>query len=277
MTVLVGVKCTDGVVIGADSIATSSYGPARLMQVQTDKLSLIGDRVIVAGSGAVGLNQRFVHIVQQGWDGGIFGADCLGCSRNLSRAVLQDFQQTGVPFSPEQGWNYVALLAAPLEDQAELIEFGPMDLQPERKGGRLHFVAMGSGQMLAEPFMAFISRVIWGGEPPDVQTAMFGVYWALRHACLIAPGGVGEPIKLSTLRKGENGDWIARLLGEDELQEQAQHIAAIEERISDYPSCILQNAAVEPPPVPPAATDDKAAGKLADPQGRKSVIDAAER
>ena len=50
---------------------------------------------------------------------------------------------------------------------------------------------MGSGQVLADPFLAFVSRVLWQGKQPDVKTATFGVYWALDHAIKFAPGGIG--------------------------------------------------------------------------------------
>ena len=55
MTILVGVKCTDGVVIGSDSIATSSAGPQPVMQIRSnDKIHIFRDKVIVAATGAVG-------------------------------------------------------------------------------------------------------------------------------------------------------------------------------------------------------------------------------
>lgn len=250
MTVLVGVKCSDGVVIGADSIATSSFGASSLMQIKTDKLAVVGDRVLVASTGAVGLGQRFVDTVQRAWKDGAFQSSCIDCARHLSRAAIGDFRQTGVPFSPQGGWGYGALVAAPHQDRPELIEFGAQDFQPEIKSDRLHFVSMGSGQMLAEPFMGFISRVLWGEGVPDVRTAMFGVYWALNHAIQMSPGGVGEPIRLATLRR-EGTDWVARLLEPEELEEQAQHIAAIEDRIADYPISVFAQAAAEPVPEPP--------------------------
>jgi hypothetical protein len=35
------------------------------------------------------------------------------------------------------------------------------DFQPEIKRGKLFFVSMGSGQPLADPFLAFVKRVLW--------------------------------------------------------------------------------------------------------------------
>jgi hypothetical protein len=113
------------------------------------------------------------------------------------------------------------------------------------------FLSMGSGQILADPFLAFISRVLWRASMPDVKIATLGVYWALAHAIKYAPGGIGEPIRVAVLRR-QNGTWKATLVEEDELQEQAQHIDAIEERIGRYPADIIESAPTQPIPAPPA-------------------------
>ncbi len=251
MTVLIGVKCTDGVVIGADSMATSTHGPAHLLQTPTDKIQIIGEKVIIAGSGSVGLSQRFAHIVHLMWNANHFQNSLWDCLRGISANAMQDFKSTNVPFmGPPNGFGFGALLAAPIEDKAHLVEYGIADLQPELKDGKLTFVAMGSGQMLAEPFVAFVRRVLWAGGEPDVQAATFGVYWALDHTIKYAPGGVGEPIKIAILKRVKR-QWKARLLGDEELQEQLQHIAQFEKRIGQYPKEILEEPNIAAPPAPP--------------------------
>jgi hypothetical protein len=172
--------------------------------------------------------------------------------KTLSAASVQDFSSTGVFRTQQGGWGFGALLAGPIGGQQELIEFGHMDMQPERKSGRIHFVSMGSGQIIADPFLAFVSRVLWRETIPDVKIATLGVYWALSHAIKYAPGGVGEPIRIATLRRVD-GAWKATVVEEDVLQESAQHIDAIEERIGHYPAEIIDSAPSSPPPEPPPA------------------------
>ena len=93
---------------------------------------------------------------------------------------------------------------------------------------------MGSGQMLAEPFMSFVDRTFWKSQTPDVKTALFGVHWALSHTIKkCAPSGVGEPICIATLTKSKNG-WVASLVSDEVLEEQSEHMAEIESRISLY-------------------------------------------
>ena len=60
MTLIVGIKCVDGVVLGADSAAT--YGTAfqsTIKQQTSKKLSIIGGQIVLGVSGPVGLAQSY--------------------------------------------------------------------------------------------------------------------------------------------------------------------------------------------------------------------------
>lgn len=227
MTVLVGVKCTDGVIIGADSAATSAAGNQHLLKTDTDKISIIDGQVILAGTGAMGLGQRFQAIVADAVSQNILAQPCIRFSCALATAGLNDFRQTGAGAG-----QYGALFAAYADNGPQLIEFAATDFQPEMKTAKTNFVAMGSGQTLAEPFMAFVSRVLWKGTTPDVKTALFGVWWALNHTLTCAPGFVGPPISIAVLE--DVGGWKSRLISSEELGEQSEHIKEIEHRIASY-------------------------------------------
>jgi hypothetical protein len=104
---------------------------------------------------------------------------------------------------------------------------------------------------LAEPFLAFIDRVLWKSTMPDVKLGMFGVYWALNHTILYAPVGVGAPAKIAVLRR-DGRDWKVEKFEENDLEETIEHIAEIEGRIAGAPSKSIEDAKAEEPPKPPA-------------------------
>ena len=106
---------------------------------------------------------------------------------------------------------------------------------------------MGSGQTLADPFLAFVARVMWGGKMPTVADAKFGVFWALKHAISLAPGGVGGPIVIATLQHS-NGNWVAAETNEN--QEMEEYITALEKHIGAFAREAIADAHVEPIPVP---------------------------
>lgn len=253
MTVLVGVRCTDGVVIGADSIATSTAGQFRVMQVPSnDKIRIFEQQVICATTGSVGLAQRLHLHVHQATTGSVFKHLALNeCANNISTRFLTDCDKTRILRHPPNGLGCGALIAACIKGEPHLIEYDPVTFQPEIKEDNLFYVSMGSGQTLAEPFLAFVARVLWRNTRPSVERAKFGVYWALLHTIKLAPGGIGGPIRLAELREVD-GVWVARDI--EETQETAQYITDLENHIADFALRPLAAASVEAPPdapVPP--------------------------
>jgi hypothetical protein len=224
LTVLVGVRCSNGVVIGADSVATSAMGPNPLIHLQSNsKIQIFDGKVIVAATGALGFSQRLDAHVQEAIAGNVFNMQKRReCVTNISRRLLTDFEQSKVQVHAQGGLRFGALIAAVHSGSAFLVEYDTTNFQPEIKEGNLFFVSMGSGQMLADPFLAFVARVMWGGKMPTVADAKFGVFWALKHAITLAPGGVGGPIIIATLQQN-NGAWVAAEM--DENQEMEEYIS----------------------------------------------------
>jgi hypothetical protein len=228
-------------------------GPQLLFKKQADdKIEIVGNSVIVACTGSVGLGQRVNAIVKGCWDEKIFQKSAVDCSKEISRRVGMDFQNTGLPRHPQTGLNFGVLLAAPLESQAQLVEFDTINFQPEIKKEKSCYVAIGSGQILAEPFLAFISRVLWKDAVPDVKLGMFGVYWALSHTIQYAPFGIGAPAHLAVLRR-EAKQWSVQRFDEPDLQETREHIADIEGKIGAAPAGSIKEAVAEEPPKPPTS------------------------
>lgn len=249
MTVLVGVRCSDGVVIGADSIATSAMGQLPLIHLEAEpKIRIFNDAVIVATTGSVGFTQRLHFHVDAAIKGAVFtNFTAREATANIPKRFLPDLRDSQATTWGNDGLRFGALMAAAVKDGPFLAEFATTDFQPELKVGKLFFVSMGAGQMLADPFLAFVCRVLWGGEMPDVDHGKFGVYWVLAHTIQLAPGKVGLPIRLATLRQ-VNGAWVAK---EQDTQESAQYIDALENHIGGFaPKETIEAATAEPVPKP---------------------------
>lgn len=230
MTVLVGVRCTDGIVIGADSMATSAHGTNPVMQIPSgEKLRLIGNKAILAATGAVGLSQRIRIIADRMWEQKQFNGTGMTVAKAFAGQCMTDFGESKVQMSPQHGLGFGALLAMVVGNEPYLVEFASTDFQPEIKVPPLFYVSMGSGQALADPFLAFVDRVLWKRTMPNVETAKIGVFWALYHTIQLAPGGVGGDIRIGVVRK-VGIDWKAEILAD--TGEQAQHIALLESRIT---------------------------------------------
>src|SRR4029077_4874442 len=97
MTSIVGVLCKDGAVIGTDSSATLGSGQLVTIEQPIEKLDIVGNDIIVAGTGAVGLEQRFFSIVKKVRDGNNFlQIPALDVAKALCKATIDDFSSTYV-------------------------------------------------------------------------------------------------------------------------------------------------------------------------------------
>lgn len=219
MTAIVGIRCKDGVVIGSDSSATFGDGVHRTIEQSTaKKIEIIGESVIVAGTGAVGHMQRFAAVTQALWDRKAFKDKSeIEIGKMLSGEGIKDFSQTHAMNS----LLFSAMVAYPAKDHPSLCEFPGQQLifQPEiKKVDDLWFASMGSGQILTDPFLALLRKVYWRDGAPTLQGGIFAAVWALQHACEVNPGGINAPVKIAQLAR-EKGKLKARMLDEAELAE----------------------------------------------------------
>ena len=230
MTVLVGALCKDGVVIGSDSSAT--FGPHQnfsTIEQPTDKTFVIEADVLLAGTGSVGLGQRFSAVVsgirkQPDWD----SRTEIEKGKLFSAGGLSEFSQTFL--KPGQ---YGSLVAYEARGKLHLCEFAIQDFQPEWKTAKLWFASMGSGQTIVDPFLGLMRRVFFPSDQPTLAEGLFLVTWALEHAIDVNPGGINAPIQLGVLTI-ENGQPIARLLESSELEDHRANVQSAEAHLANY-------------------------------------------
>src|SRR5262249_21010941 len=99
----------------------------------------------------------------------------------------------------------------------------------------LPFVSIGSGQIIADPFLAFIRRLFWKDEPPSIEQGVFAAVWAIQHAIETNAGGVGPPIQIVTYTKVKDGQqsvWRAQEMGKEDNEERLQFIEELEAEIA---------------------------------------------
>ncbi len=242
MTVVVGVLCTDGAVIGTDSSATCGSLVQHTTEQQVHKIDIVHDEVIVAGTGEIGLSQRFVEIVESLYKKKHFSQKTpMEVSRELCTSARENFQATGAcrQLNTDTGtclwFDYAALVAFANHNQPCLFEFGLGTLQPERKTEKaLWYASLGSGQQIADPFLGLMRTTFCPTSPPNLGTGRFITCWALEHAIEVNTGGIKDPIALAVLDKDQNGGLRARELPEDELQEHRQSVVGAREYLAAY-------------------------------------------
>lgn len=244
MTILVGIKCKDGIIIGSDSSATFSAGQISTIEQSTKKIQILHDSIIVAGTGAVGLGQRFCDIIDNAYALKKFrGMNGIQMATEITQLAIDNFIRTRAP----QG-QYGALVAYSADNDIHLCEFGSADMQPELKTTGIWYASMGSGQLIADPFLGLMRNVFWGDGMPTLQEGIFIATWTIDNAINLNAGGVNGPVQLSVLTKDGN----ARILDESELIEHKENVTGVMAHLRAYKEKFSAKSAPPLPTVPKA-------------------------
>jgi proteasome beta subunit len=261
MTLIIGILCDDGVVVGADGMATFGSLGQRTIQQPVKKLSKIGDCIAIGTSGPVGLSQRFAATLQDLWS----NRKLSGKASHEATTILQDafwqyarreFEAAKVT-APMLGQSALesaisyTVLAMPLDKKPSLLQFN-QQCSPELATKDLPFIAVGSGQLLADSFLAFLRRIFWQSGLPKVSEGVLATVWSLEQAIRTNPGGVGPPIQIMTLEKAD-GDWKVKELAESDFAEHRQAIADAESVFAKYRDYLTPTQGEGVPPAPGAA------------------------
>ncbi len=237
MTLLVGILCTDGVVIAADQAMSFGDGQQTTIVHKACKIDIISERVIVAGTGQVGLGQRWHDTVRAAYAGTAKLKDTrvspfsdsatqTDLYRRLCALGLQDFVSTNVQTS-----QFGALVAYGDKNGPSLCEFAVKDFQPELKSPKAWFVSMGSGQRLADAYLALVRDAFWDGKQPTLEQAEFAAVWVMKRSIDASVGGVALPINIAVIAPDEKRHFAAHMLDEDRLDE---HLEAVEQSIKYF-------------------------------------------
>ncbi|MEX0881580.1 MAG: hypothetical protein WDZ34_01760 [Candidatus Saccharimonadales bacterium] len=242
MTLIVGVLCSDGAVVGSDGAATLGQPGNPTVRQEVRKLDVLNDKIIVGVSGPVGLGQKIKYTINEQWSNNDFsGLDPVMVGSKISEGMRQHTQplmQTAQQAAPVVGNQMASMSFMASSIVAMIVKHEPTLMQFDYQASSevanqdIPFIAVGSGQPLADPFLAFIRRVFWKDHLPTLSEGIFAALWTLQHAIEVHPGGVSNPIQMAVLKK--DGDGYAVELEESELKETYQSIEAAENRLATY-------------------------------------------
>jgi len=244
MTVIVGVLCNDGVVIGSDSSATFGDSSHQTVEQQTRKIEIVGD-IIVAGTGSVGLQQRFIGIVDK--HKRLFADKAPQVAANeICKLARDDFLSTGAAQNAQVGnrtfpwFEYGALVAWAHHGTPVLVEFSVGAFQPEfKKLDNIFYGSLGSGDAIADAFLGFMKRTYYADGPSGLATGRLMVTWAVEHTIDVNTGGIKGPTCVAVLSRQANGEWKATRVAKTEVEDHVSMVEGIEKRIARIATDLL--------------------------------------
>jgi hypothetical protein len=269
VTLIVGILCQDGIVVGSDGAATMGVMGQQTARQAVKKLTLFTTPIpmVLGVSGPVGLAQRIGHLFSKF---NFSGSNSLPhkpaeVMTTIRQQLWTECIQPEVKIAAEAGKlfgnisvsdaNCASMVALPVSSsrQLTLISFDQQG-SPEMASSNLPFVAIGSGQFCADPFLAFIRRIFWPERLPRLSEGIFAAYWTLDHAIKTSPGGIAEPKQIAVL---ENKDTktVCRELTADELNPIREAVSDAENRLKELNKASPSAEAIPKPELknPPAS------------------------
>lgn len=262
MTQLVGIYCTTGVVIATDSAATFSTGhTATIGQQMVEKIYHPCDHIIYTSTGAIGIAQLINDMLRSNWTAGTYKnkktpEEAMHAIGQGIGQLLSQYLQLGQMQKNIVGEANASLaksmIAFPVNRKPYLFQFDYTGT-PEMASVKLPFVTLGSGQPIADPFLAFLARLLWPNRQPTLAEGRLAAAWTIDHVRQINPGGVGGNLRMAIMEEVAGSLPKVTELNEADLQEHRQRIVSAEAAITKE---LVGGTAVATPelPVPPATT-----------------------
>ena len=241
MTIVVGILCGDGVVMASDSAATfAESGNPTIGQQEVRKILKLNDSILYSSSGAVGISQIIAHEIKSGWDKNQYGSappeevmDKIG--KRISELVAPYLHSANMvrPLVGDASMSLCkSIVSMPVKRVPCLFNFD-YNGAPERSTRELPFVSIGSGQRIADPFLALLKRLLWKDAQPTLSEGRLAAVWTIDHVRLTNPGGVGGAIQLATLSAKDGKQPTVTIFPENDVQEHLQHIRLAEKALYD--------------------------------------------
>lgn len=262
MTLIIGVRCDNGIVIGSDGVTTR---PTVEQKTGSKIHDDIGKAVLFAASGEVGIGQSVLRgLTHQSGPINQQDSNYHTVKNHIENTVsseihsyvkrVEDTLVVADRFTLSQEQNVItfadfrAVMATRIANEPHLFEINQhgnlLEITPE-----LVFTTIGSGQSQAYPFLEFVKRTAWsGGQPNTIVQGILGVWWTLKYVTVgNASIGVGEPYSIGVLEQ-VNGIWEASILESDRLSTYDQDIRDVERALRRHLNREIESP--DPPPRP---------------------------
>jgi len=251
VSLIVGIRCTDSVVLAASGPETmpseDGLAPARQW---AKKVRVIGGSAVLGVSGHDGLAQEMALSLERSLDD-IVPSDT---AEDLLRSTIRDalaapIQRTvaihrtlqGLPGYGITSNEYVlsqSMVAIPVGESVRLYVQDP-ECSLTEITDELSYAAIGSGRAVADPFLSFLREVTWADRPPNQARGELAAYWTVRHAIDNNPTHLTYPIQLIVMARRSDGSI-------DVIERGDREMAAIAQVMESNLDSIRKNFLAEP-------------------------------
>jgi 20S proteasome alpha/beta subunit len=241
-----------GAVIAADRQATHGNFAIQTVGVPVTKIEVIGDNVLFASSGPVGLGQQFqsaIEDIHKQWPGQKCSQMVSLLQKKFREVIDPAFQTAGLAArvlgsAAQNDIMCTSLLAAKFKDGIHIGDISPQGgvelLTPD-----IPFVCQGSGKQNADPIIRYLWSIFFAGSELTESDAVLAAYWTVQIAIDLKSFGVGFDTDVFVI----NGSGCKKL-STDQLDGHKEFIRATEEQLRTLKATIQGKTTTEIPPPP---------------------------
>lgn len=228
MTVLIGMKCIDGVVIACDSMLTVGG----FAQQTGQKLHLIPGppQQLYAFAGDLALAERFRAVATANANMLQQQVHKLLYATNIGNFVVQNFQATGL--DPLKA-DLATVLAFVKDGIPEICQFN-FGSQPRFLDEHHYCCIFGSGQVAATPFLKFLTDTLLEDRQPNLAEGKLLATWGVKYAINTLCQGVGYPIDIATIERDHQSNWSLQELGRQDVDETLEAIQSASDALKKW-------------------------------------------
>lgn len=239
MTIVVCIKCSDGVVVAADSML--SLGE---MQHSGRKIHVLdSNQSFFAFAGDLSLAERFRAFAAAEMPSTYDDPIKLNHATNISRLTADSFKTTHLePINqPLQ-----AILVHRHANEIEACVYSHY-LYPRYLDRDHYYAVIGSGTSAALPFLAFLLESLNSdGGPPNLTDGKLFAVWAVNYAIQRLSGGVGGRVNVTIAEKHENSIKVHELPDES-VAELNEHINSAASYLKRWKNALGSDISEQPP------------------------------
>ncbi len=196
MTVVVAVKCPDGVVLATDSQAVSHLPGNIPVKLLTKKVQRLGKHVVYGGTGGQGAGQR-IHAALSDQASKLSvtksAAEIAKIIRETVNPIQQQVRQEWVQLPNTQPESWGAIFCGWSTEGPWIFEIDPAGASQFQEP----FAATGSGHPLAHTALMSVAHFEVGKQSLEGIKAL--AYRAIENTCSSAAFGVGMPVQMAVV------------------------------------------------------------------------------
>ncbi len=232
MTLALAFLCSDGIVFASDSMVTNFISDEPHTHRHGKKVHLLKNKQLFAYAGDRWLSDRIQNVIETTPVNLDPNSHPINHTYAIRQNIVKDLASTQLQFPVS-----LEVLTTFSHNNNNYCCCFDIEGQPKILNEQDYYMTIGTGSVLADPFLLFLIESFCPNGPPNVVNGIILGTWIIDHVVKTNPGGVGDPIQIMVLEKQPGKGTRSRIVTKTEIDE---YLSVIKEVHSKLPELVQQ-------------------------------------